>query len=243
MDLWFVLPLCLFIVGFLYSSVGHGGASGYIAVFSLFAVPMLTYKPLVLYMNILVAGSSFIHFYRGGHFKWKLTWPFLVSSIPAAFLGSRLAVHNHAYNLMLGLALLIPVLRFSGIMRLKEGIVRPLFLPLAVLAGAIIGLVSGMLNIGGGIFLSPFLIFMRWSTMKEAAASSALFIVCNSFAGLLAAQNIATNFTPSALLWIGAALGGGVTGAYLGSWKFKPETIRTTLAIVLAIASAKLMFS
>jgi uncharacterized protein len=243
MDLMLLLPLCLFIVGFLYASVGHGGASGYIAVFSLFGIAMLTYKPLVLYMNILVAGFSFFHFYRGGHFKWKLTWPFLISSIPAAFIGSRLAVHNHTYNLLLGIALLLPVLRFSGILKLEEKSVRPLYLPVAICAGAVIGLLSGMLNIGGGIFLSPFLIFMCWSTMKEAAASSALFIVCNSVAGLIAAHQIASNFTPATLLWMGSALAGGITGAYLGSWKFRPATIRTTLAIVLAIASVKLMFS
>ncbi len=237
-----LMPVFLFIVGFLYGSVGHGGASGYIAVFSIFSIPVLQYKPLVLWMNIVVAGIAFAQYARAGHFNWRLCWPFLAGSIPFAFLGSAVAVQNKWYDVFLGAALLFPVARFAGLLPDRGGPLKPVFIPGAIFAGCVIGFVSGFLNIGGGIFLSPLLILLSWAGMKQAAAVSALFIVCNSVAGLLAASHSSVNFTTPMLTWFIAAIIGGIGGSFLGSWKFPAARIRVTLAVVLGIASIKLIF-
>ena len=114
MDFGWLIALSLLVIGFLYSSVGHGGASGYIAVLSLFGVMPTQYKPLILVINIIVASLAFIQFYRAGYFKWNLCWPFLITSIPMAFLGAKVPVQDKFYNLLLGIALLLPIIRLSG---------------------------------------------------------------------------------------------------------------------------------
>src|SRR5215210_6437185 len=165
-----LIALCLMIVAFLYASVGHGGASGYIAVMSLFNVSVDIYRPVVLILNIVIAGIAFIQFYRAGYFRWSLCWPFLITSIPFAFLGSRVSVHGKLYNLLLGIALIFPIIRLLGFNPKEKKELRSMPLVPAMLTGAIIGFAAGLLNIGGGIFLSPVLILMAWSNAKEAAA-------------------------------------------------------------------------
>ncbi|WP_207425550.1 sulfite exporter TauE/SafE family protein [Pedobacter sp. SYSU D00535] len=234
------MALSLFIIGFLYASVGHGGASGYLAVLSIFSIPVAEYKPLILVLNILVAGTGFVQFARAGYFKWKLCWPFLLTSIPAAFVGSKMAVKGDIYNLLLGLALIIPVIRLLGFSP-AEKIKKEVQVPLAIGLGIVLGFLSGMLSIGGGIFLSPLLMLLAWANAKEAATASALFIVLNSVSGLLGhpGEIVAT---PSATIWFLAAFAGGITGAYFGSQQFRMATVRYLLTAVLAIASAKLIF-
>ncbi len=238
------IPLLLLIVGFLYASVGHGGASGYIAVLSLFSIAASTYKPVVLIINIIVAGIGFISFHRAGYFKWKLCWPFLIMSLPFAYLGSKLVLHDKTHNLLLGLAFIFPILRLSGILpgNNKQAI-KPIPLISALFFGAVLGFAAGMLNIGGGIFLSPVLILFSWATAKESAAVSSLFIVFNSIMGLLASglPNMAS-FDTKMYAWIFAAIIGGATGAYFGSTRFQQNTVRYMLAAVLTIASVKLIF-
>jgi uncharacterized membrane protein YfcA len=236
------IALCLLIVGFLYASVGHGGASGYIAVFSLFGIAVSTYKPLVLVMNIVIAGIAFIQFYRAGYFKWKLCWPFLITSIPSAFIGSAIAVQNEVYNLLLGLALLFPVVRLFGFIQYHSKEMKVIRLIPALLVGGIIGLLSGILNIGGGIFLSPVLILAGWATPKQSAAVSALFIVCNSAAGLIGGRPANYMVNQSSVIWFAAAVTGGIIGAYMGSKKYPQKAVQYVLASVLVIASAKLIF-
>lgn len=239
-----IIPILLLIVGFLYASVGHGGASGYIAILSLFSIAASTYKPVVLIINIIVAGIGFISFYRVGYFKWKLCWPFLITSLPFAYLGSKLVLQDKVHNLLLGLAFIFPILRLSGILPgNNKQVIKEIPLSAALFFGAVLGFAAGMLNIGGGIFLSPVLILFSWATAKESAAVSSLFIVLNSIMGLIASglPNMAT-FNTAMYTWIFAAIIGGATGAYFGSTKFKQNTVRYMLAAVLTIASVKLIF-
>lgn len=238
----FLIPLALFTVGFLYASVGHGGASGYIAVLSIFSVPVAIYKSIILIINIVVAGMGFIQFSRAGFFKWHLCWPFLITSIPFAILGSKIHMEAGYYNLLLGLALLVPVIRLLSFgFAEKEEIIKVELLP-ALLFGVVIGFLSGLLNIGGGIFLSPVLILMAWGNAKEAAAVSSLFIVLNSLSGLLGNAPHINIDNHSLYLWVLAAVAGGGAGAYFGSHRFGMLTVRYLLSLVLMIASVKLIF-
>lgn len=242
MNVVVLTSLCLMIVAFLYASVGHGGASGYIAVMSLFNISVDTYKPIVLILNIVIAGIAFTQFYRAGYFKWSLCWPFLISGIPFAFLGSRLSMQGKIYNLFLGIALVFPIIRLLGANPTERKDARMMSVGWAILIGAILGFIAGLLNIGGGIFLSPVLILMAWANAKEAAAVSSLFIVCNSLSGLIAGANLPSAFDATFYLWLGTAMAGGIIGSYFGSRNFKQVTIRYILAGVLGIASIKLIF-
>ncbi|MES2429406.1 MAG: sulfite exporter TauE/SafE family protein [Bacteroidota bacterium] len=235
-----LIPVLLLIVAFLYASVGHGGASGYIAVLSLFSIPLAVYKPVVLVLNIIIASIAFIQFYRGGYFKWKLAWPFLLTSIPFAFFGSSFKTSESVYKLLLGFALVFPIVRLLMKPADLQRDHKELPFLMALICGAVIGFASGFLNIGGGIFLSPLIVLMGWGNAKDAAAVSSLFIVCNSLSGLAAVTN-GINFTPASYTWLAAAVAGGLLGAYLGSFKYKLLTVRYVLAGVLFIASAKLI--
>ncbi|SDL40576.1 hypothetical protein SAMN04487898_11865 [Pedobacter sp. ok626] len=241
MELDIYIAFSLYLVGFLYASVGHGGASGYIAVLSLFAIPVSTYKPLILILNILVAGVGFYQFWQAGYFRWKLCRVFLVTSIPAAFIGSKYSLEGNIYHLLLGLALILPIIKLLGIKPNEDKATKPVKLIPALLIGTIIGGLSGMLNIGGGIFLSPVLILLGWANVKEAAAASAIFIVLNSLSGLLGSAATLI-ITPSAITWFIMAAAGGITGAYWGSSRFQHITVRYLLSAVLTIASVKLLF-
>jgi uncharacterized membrane protein YfcA len=244
---FYLIALMLFVVAFLYASVGHGGASGYIAVFTLFNIAAKDYKPLVLVLNIIIASIAFIQYYRAGYFRWRLAYPFLLASVPAAFLGSYLAVHNKLYNIFLGIALIIPIIRFLGFgVKEKSNFDAEKLknqLPLMLLIGVVIGFISGLLNIGGGIFLSPVIIFLSWAGMKEAAATSALFIVFNSIAGLLGNTTNQYNFDEKSYLFLFVAVAGGLFGSFLGSKKLSPIVIQRLLAVVLIIASLKLIIT
>ncbi|MCC2598778.1 sulfite exporter TauE/SafE family protein [Sphingobacterium sp. FBM7-1] len=237
----YIIALVLFIVGFLYASVGHGGASGYIAVFSLFSVPVAHYKSLILMLNMLVAGTGFLQFRRAGHFRWATCWPFLITSIPCAFLGARYALDGKVYFILLGLALILPTIRLLGIRPTEQPESKPVNTPLALFFGALIGLLSGMLHIGGGIFLSPLLILFGWANVKEAAATSTIFITLNSFSGLLGNSG-SLHLDSSFALWFCAAAAGGFIGAYFGSARFAMPTVRSLLSLVLLIACCKLLF-
>lgn len=241
MSLDIIIGLSLFLIGFLYSSVGHGGASGYIAVLSLYAIPVGEYKPMILILNILVAGMAFYQFRKAGYFKWEICRPFLFTSVPAAFIGSRFPLQGDLYNLLLGIALVIPIIKLLGVIPadFKGKKAVPVLAPLVW--GAVLGFLSGMLNIGGGIFLSPVLILLSWANAKEAAAASALFIVLNSFGGLLGSSD-PINVNPSAAIWVLSAAAGGFLGSYIGSQRLPQVTIRYLLTAVLAMASCKLIF-
>lgn len=241
MELDISIAFSLYLIGFLYASVGHGGASGYIAVLSLFTIPVGTYKPLILILNILVAGMGFYQFRKAGYFKWPLCRLFLITSVPAAFIGSKYSLEGNIYHFLLGLALVLPIIKLLGIKPNESKASKAVKVIPALLIGILLGGLSGMLNIGGGIFLSPVLILLGWANVKEAAAASALFIVLNSMSGLLGSSAMLV-ITPSAITWFIMAAAGGVTGAYWGSSRFQHITVRYLLSAVLTIASVKLLF-
>jgi uncharacterized membrane protein YfcA len=239
MDFWLLLVL-LGIMAFLYASVGHGGASGYLAVLALFSVAPAVMKQSALLLNLGVSLMSFIAFYQQGYFKWRLFWPFALGSIPAAFLGARIPLSDSSYKQILGVCLLIAVLRM--LVSLRESSAKPLPLWAGLTAGSLIGLLSGMIGIGGGIILSPVLLLFRWANLKEAAAVSALFIFVNSIAGLAGLKTWIPLDNTSLIYWLAASLIGGFLGARWGAGVASNSKVKWVLALVLIIASVKLWF-
>ena len=237
-----LLALAIFAVALLYSSVGHGGASGYLAVMALFGLAPAALKPTALLLNILVAGIAVTAFARAGHFRWGLFWPFAAASIPASFIGGAMELTPDFYRPLLGAVLIFSALRLL----MRQG-KRPDYascdVPVmaALLIGALLGLLSGLTGVGGGIFLSPLLLFFGWAGVRETAATSALFIVANSAAGLLGhlgSLQAVPSFAP--LLAVVAVIG-GLSGAALGSRRLPPVAILRLLALVLTIAGIKLI--
>jgi hypothetical protein len=235
-----LLIVLLGIMAFLYASVGHGGASGYLAVLAIFSVAPALMKQTALLLNLGVSLMSFIAFYQQGFFKWRLFWPFALGSIPAAFLGARIPLSDSSYKQILGVCLLIAVLRM--LVSLRESSAKPLPLWAGLTAGSLIGLLSGMIGIGGGIILSPVLLLFRWANLKEAAAVSALFIFVNSIAGLAGLKTWIPLDNTSLIYWLAASLIGGFLGARWGAGVASNSKVKWVLALVLIIASVKLWF-
>jgi uncharacterized membrane protein YfcA len=237
------LPLliaAIVVVAFLYSSVGHAGASGYLAVFALFGIAPAVMKPTALLLNILVACLGSWQFARAGFFSWRLFWPFALLSIPCAFLGGYLNLPAHIFKIVIGAVLLLSALRFI-IQRPVERPAHPPSRAVSLSSGAGLGLLSGLTGTGGGIFLTPLLIFMHWAPTKTASAVSAMFILVNSLAGLLGNFSATKNFPQFGIPLAVAAVAGGAAGSYLGSRHFPQQTIKRLLAIVLTIAGIKLI--
>lgn len=241
-ELFIVLIAGVFVIAVLYSSVGHAGASGYIAVMSLLSMAPAVIKPTALSLNILVASIATWQFYRAGHFSWKLFWPFAVLAVPFAFAGGHLNLPAHLFKVVLGLVLLYSALRFFVHSKQTIQIHQPPRAQ-ALASGAAIGFLSGLTGTGGGIFLTPLLLFMGWADAKRAAAVSALFVLMNSISGL-AGNLAATKSLPPFIipLLIAAALGGSV-GSYFGSRRMQSDVIKKLLALVLLIAGFKLIFT
>ena len=231
----------LFLVAVLYASVGHGGASGYLALMALFSVAPNVMKPTALLLNLFVSATSFIQFYRGNHFKWKLFLPFAIASIPMAFLGGLILVDGSIYKKILGLLLLIPVVRFLIFPQFDISEIKKSNVVLSLLIGAIIGLLSGMIGIGGGIILSPVLLLLKWTDQKQTAAISAAFIFVNSVAGLAGQLTKGIHFSADMFLYVAIAFAGGMVGAYFGAHKFKQTVLKNVLAVVLMMAAYKLI--
>jgi uncharacterized membrane protein YfcA len=236
------LTLAILLVAFLYSAVGHAGASGYIAVMSLFSIAPSVIKPTALALNILVACLGSYHFWRAGHFRWPLFWPFALLSVPCAFLGGRLNLPTHVFKIVVGVVLLYSAARFF-VRPPAEPEPREPSRPLSLGVGAGLGLLSGLTGTGGGIFLTPLMILMHWARTKTASAVSALFILVNSMAGLLGNLSATREFPKFALPLVAAALVGGGVGSYLGSRRFPIKLIKRLLAIVLTIAGLKLLLT
>jgi uncharacterized membrane protein YfcA len=234
------LVALLAIMAFLYASVGHGGASGYLAVMALFAIAPPVMKQTALLLNLGVSLMSFIAFYRQGYFKWTLFWPFALGSIPAAFLGARIPLTDSTYKQILGACLFLAVIRM--VVTLKEGARKSLPAVLGIFTGAAIGLLSGMIGIGGGIILSPLLLLFRWASLKEAAAVSALFIFVNSVSGLAGLKTWIPMDQSQMIYWLAASLVGGFLGARWGAGIASNTKVKWILALVVVIASLKLWF-
>ena len=235
----------IFVAALMYSSVGHAGASGYLAAMALVGVAPEVMRPSALALNILVASIGTISFYRAGCFAWSTFWPFAVGSIPFAFLGGMIQLPPHVFRPLIGVVLLVAAVR----MVVRAGApsddadAHPPRKPIAVAAGAGIGLLSGLTGTGGGIFLSPLMLVMRWAPMRRVAGVSAMFILVNSISGLAGNIKGARLIPPAAIGWAIAALAGGAIGSWLGSRKLAPQSLRYILAVVLVVASAKLILS
>jgi len=230
----------LFVVAFLYSSVGHGGGSGYLALMALFGVAPETMRFTSLTLNIFVSLIAFLAYYKAGYFRYKLVLPFLLTSIPAAYLGAGIKIDPSTFKLILGIFLLIAIGRMLFIPNaVSDQSKRPNF-AVAMIIGALLGLFSGMIGIGGGIILSPLLLLMHWANMKETAAASAIFIFLNSIAGLSGLLHAGSNFDPRLISWIAFALIGSLAGSYLGSSKINTNGLKYILAATLLVASIKL---
>lgn len=237
-----LLAAGIFVVAILYSSVGHAGASGYIAVMSLLGLTAAVIKPTALALNILVAAIASWQFMRAGHFSWRLFWPFAALAVPMAYVGGAIVLPAAAFKLLVGVVLLYSAARFF-IASPQEKAVRPVSLPAALAIGAVIGLLSGLTGTGGGIFLTPLLLLMGWARAKSAAAVSALFILLNSAAGLLGNVASTRNLPADIPLLLLVAAAGGWIGSTLGSHRLPPLAIKRLLAAVLTIAGAKLLLS
>jgi uncharacterized membrane protein YfcA len=237
-----LLVIAFLIAAVLYSSVGHAGASGYLAAMAFIGVATPTMRPTALVLNLLVASIAFIRFRHVGFFSWALFWPFAVGSIPLAFIGGTMTLPGHWYRTLVGIILWLAAARLWFDLRLHASTHRPPRIA-AILSGATIGLLAGLTGTGGGIFLSPLLLFMGWAETRETGGVSAAFILVNSAAGL-AGNPASLDALPNQMwLWSAAAVVGGLIGSELGSRRLGTPTFRRLLGVVLLIAGAKLIFS
>ncbi len=240
---WIILLAAVFTIAFFYSSVGHGGATGYLAALALLGVAPVSAKVAVLITNVLVAGVAWWRFYHAGHFDWKILLWFAAASIPCAFLGSNIHISPQAYKLVLGAVLLVGglILLLRARWQTENAATRKIFWPVALLVGAVLGFLAGLTGIGGGVFLSPVLYLFRWVKPKTTGGIAAGFIVVNSIAGLVGAgwEKI-THAGP--LLWLTLpAVIGALLGTHLGARRWSSVTFSRVLAGVLIFAGGKLL--
>jgi len=234
--------LILPIVSFFYASVGHGGASGYLALMALFSVTPELMKPTALLLNLFVAGIAFYYYYKGGFFNKKLFLYFAIASIPMSFLGGFIEVDDTIYRKVLAVLLIFAVLKMLNVFGKESTKIKDIKLWQGLLVGGAIGFFSGLVGIGGGIILSPIILLLHWGKMKEAAAVSALFIWVNSASGLVGQISSGVNLDIQSFGLVAIALVGGFFGAYFGSKKINNQNLRYVLAVVLVLASVKLFF-
>jgi len=234
----------MLVAAFLYASVGHGGASAYIAAMAIVGIAPAEMRPVALQLNVLVSALATFKFYRAGHFRWSLFWPFAVVSIPTAYIGGAITLPGTAYKILVGLVLLYAGWQLWWSAKIGHELrpTRPLRLPLAMGIGGVLGVLSGLTGVGGGIFLSPLLLLFGWAGTKQTSATSAPFILVNSIAGL-AAGLVRNPVPPPDYAWwlMAAVLVGGWAGAEYGSRRFANPLIRRMLAVVLVVAGGKMV--
>jgi len=243
MSLTILFFILLFAVAFLYAAVGHGGASGYLALMALFSITPEFMKPTALLLNLFVSLSAFILFFKGGHFKWKIFLPFALASIPFSFLGGMISLDAAVYKKILGILLLFPVIRLVAFPNKTIDELKTPDVFVSLLIGAIIGFLSGLIGIGGGIILSPVLLLLAWTNQKQTAAISALFIFVNSLSGLAGQITKGIDFQSGMMAYVGVAFFGGSLGAWSGAKRFDQTVLKYLLAMVLLMASAKLLLT
>lgn len=237
-----LLAAGMLFAAFGYASVGHGGASAYLAAMALAGVAPQEMRPIALLLNVLVSSLASYKFYRAGHFRWRLFWPFAVVSIPLAYVGGAITLPGQAYKILVGLVLLYAAWQLWRSGRAGEEM-RPVREPpvhWAMAIGAAMGLLAGLTGVGGGIFLSPLLLMLGWAGTKQTSAVAAPFILVNSIAGLAA---VARSAALPAYVWMlaPAVIIGGWLGAEYGSRRFANPLVRRVLAVVLALAGAKMV--
>lgn len=245
------MSLCFFAAAVLYSSVGHAGASGYLAAMALFGMAPEVMKPTALVMNLLVSLIATSRFYRAGHFSFALLWPFALGSIPAAFVGGAIQLPGHWYKPLVGVVLVLAAVKMAWPVSSESSEnganapekSQPIPRGKAVLWGVLIGFLAGLTGTGGGIFLSPLLLMLGWSETRQTSGVSAAFIFVNSLAGLLGNWASVQKVSSSLPWWIVAVAIGGLVGSELGSKRFSVAVLRRLLALVLLIAGAKLILT
>lgn len=239
-----MLAALILIAAILYSSVGHAGASGYLAAMALFGLAPSVMKPTALCLNTLVATIAFVRFQRAGFFDWNLFWPFAVGSIPAAFAGGAIHLPDSLYRPIVGTVLLLAAGRL--LLATPKDILRVPKPPdrwLMVGVGVGLGFISGLTGVGGGIFLSPLLILLNWGQIRVVSGVSALFILVNSVSGLLGHLSSVAQVPSAIVFWAPAAAVGGLIGAEFGSRRVPTLTLRRLLSVVLVIAGLKMILS
>lgn len=237
-----LLCLCLFLGAALYSSVGHAGASAYIAAMALFNTAPAVMRPTALVLNILVASFASWRYIRAGFFDWRNLWPVLAGAIPMAFLGGWIQLPGAYYRPLVGVVLLFAAARLMFTPAARDARpARPMPVALGVPAGILIGFLAGLTGTGGGIFLSPLLLFAGWATPRTASGIAAAFILCNSIAGLAGNFTAVRALPPDLPYLAGAALAGAVVGTTLGISRFANATILKALGLVLLIAGLKMI--
>lgn len=239
-----LLAAGMLVAAFGYAAVGHGGASAYIAAMALAGIAPQEMRPIALVLNVLVSSIATFKFYRAGYFHWRLFWPFAVVSIPLAYAGGAITLPGHAYKILVGVVLLYAAWQLWRSARAGDEM-RPLReppLPWAMAIGAAMGLLAGLTGVGGGIFLSPLLLMLGWAGTKQTSAVAAPFILVNSIAGLAAVFVAKTASLPEYVWILGVAVvAGGWLGAEYGSRRFANPVVRRVLAVVLALAGAKMV--
>jgi uncharacterized membrane protein YfcA len=235
---WFLS--CIAIGAILYSSVGHGGASGYLAVMALFGLDPAMMKPAALTMNIFVTLLVLSRLSRAGHFNWRLFIPFIVASVPMAFIGGAYTLNSSAYKVIVGIALILAMWRMLVVVENNDRIHLP-GIRVALPVGGFLGFISGLTGVGGGIFLSPLLLLFNWTNMRGSAAIAAAFILVNSIAGIAGYATTASHWPGGLPVLVITAFIGGIIGSELCLRRLAPSQLRKVLAIVLAIAGAKMI--
>lgn len=237
-----LLTLLVWLVSALYASVGHGGASGDIAVMGLVGISTSVMKPLALILNLCVAIIATFRFGRSGYFSWRTFWPFALTSIPGAFIGGHIELPSQIYRPLVGCVLLFAAYRLALVSASQMAAsTRTVPVAAGLAWGAAIGLLSGLTGVGGGLFLSPLLLLSGWADARESAGVASAFIVVNSIAGL-AGDISAVHRLPSLALWlVPAAIFGGLVGSYIGSARISPITLRRVLAATVALAAVKMI--
>lgn len=238
------LHLAILVIAILYSCVGHAGASGYIAALTLAGAAVTDIRPAALVLNLGVACLGIWHFVRGGHYRPRLIWPFIPAALPCAWLGARIGLSPTMISVILGVVLLMSAIRFMLPLSAskKEQEPQPPALWLAVFAGGVMGLLAGITGTGGGIFLTPLLLLAGWAQPKTAAAASIIFIAGNSLFGLFGFASHGDMLPWHLMSLLPMAVIGGFVGSRLGSFRLPPTAIRRLLAVVLLLASAKLLY-
>jgi len=234
------LAVSIFVVAMMYASVGHGGASGYLAVMALFSLAPEALKPTALLLNIVVAGVGTYLYLTAKQFSWKVFWPFVVTSIPASFIGGYFSLPPELYRPALGLVLFFAAWRLFVRKSTCDCEPNPPAIALAMIVGAVLGFASGLIGVGGGIFLSPLMILLGWARVREVSGIAALFILVNSFSGLLGHLSSLQHVPEYAPLLAGVALLGGSIGALCGSRHLPVKTILKAMAIMLFMAGGKM---
>jgi uncharacterized membrane protein YfcA len=238
-----LLAALFFAAALLYSSVGHAGASAYLAAMALVGVPVAIMRPTALILNLFVATIVTVRFARAGHLPWRSLVPLAIGSVPAAFIGGSIDLPGDLYRFLVAAVLVFGAWRLATTPPAADDVEHPGVPWLAgVASGATIGLLAGLTGTGGGIFLTPLLVLAGWTGTRDAAGLSGSFILVNSIAGLAGLQSGSLILPPALPLWIGSVLAGGLIGSWLGAARYSVLSLRRALAFVLVLAAAKLVF-